>query len=37
VPGFPYRLIYWTAGESSLLVAIAHRKRRPGCWKERLK
>jgi len=37
VVGFPYRLIYWTDGESSLVVAIAHNKRRPGYWRERLR
>ena len=36
VPGFPYRLIYWTEGDYSLVVAIAHSKRRPGYWKLRL-
>ncbi len=36
MPGFPYRLIYWTDAEYSLVVAIAHSKRRPGYWKERL-
>jgi len=36
VVGFPYRLIYWTDGEYSLVVAIAHSKRRPGYWRERL-
>ena len=35
VAGFPYRLIYWTDGQSSLVVAIAHSKRRPGYWKAR--
>jgi hypothetical protein len=36
VAGFPYRLIYWTDGDYSLVVAIAHSKRRPGYWKARL-
>jgi len=35
VLGFPHRLIYWTEGDYSLVVAIAHNKRRPGYWKER--
>jgi plasmid stabilization system protein ParE len=36
--GFPYRLIYWTDGESSVVVvAIAHHKRRPGYWIRRLR
>ena len=37
VVGFPYRLIYWTDGPYSLVVAIAHNSRRPGYWKERLR
>lgn len=37
VAGFPYRLIYWTDGDYSLVVAIAHAKRRPGYWKGRLR
>lgn len=37
VYGFPYRLIYWTEGDYSLVVAIAHGKRRPGYWKRRLR
>ena len=36
IAGFPYRLIYWTEGDYSLVVAIAHSKRRPGYWKARL-
>jgi hypothetical protein len=35
--GFPYRLIYWTEGDYTLVVAIAHSKRRPGYWKARLR
>jgi hypothetical protein len=37
VAGFPYRLIYWSEGDCSLVVAIAHSKRRPGYWKVRLR
>lgn len=36
VAGFPYRLIYWTDGADSLVLAIAHARRRPGYWKDRL-
>jgi hypothetical protein len=36
VGGFPYSLIYWTDGQHSFVLAIAHSKRRPGYWKERL-
>jgi hypothetical protein len=37
VAGFPYQLIYWTDGDYSLVVAIAHSKRRPGYGKARLR
>ena len=36
VAGFPYRLINWTDGADSLVLAIAHARRRPGYWKGRL-
>ena len=36
IAGFPYRLIYWTEGDYSLVVAIAHSDRHPGYWKARL-
>jgi plasmid stabilization system protein ParE len=32
VAGFPYRLIYWTDGSYSVIVAIAHARRRPRYW-----
>jgi hypothetical protein len=35
VSGFPYRLIYSNDGDYSLVLAIAHCKRRPGYWTER--
>jgi hypothetical protein len=35
--GFPYRLIYWSEGDYSLVVAVAHSKRGPGYWKLRLR
>ena len=34
---FPYSVIYTTAGENSLVVAIAHSKRRADYWKTRVK
>ena len=33
---FPYSLVYKTDGTYSLIVAIAHAKRRPGYWESRL-
>jgi plasmid stabilization system protein ParE len=33
---FPYSIVYRTDGRSSLLVAIAHAKRKPGYWRSRL-
>jgi plasmid stabilization system protein ParE len=33
---FPYSLVYRTDGTSSLIVAIAHAKRKPGYWRSRL-
>jgi hypothetical protein len=34
---FPYSLVYTTEGEHSLIVAIAHAKRKPDYWKARLR
>ena len=33
---FPYSLVYKTDGTCSLVVAIAHAKRKPGYWRSRL-
>src|SRR5688572_29920376 len=33
---FPYSLVYKTDGTHSLIVAIAHAKRKPGYWRGRL-
>jgi plasmid stabilization system protein ParE len=30
---FPYRRVYRTDGASSLIVAVAHAKRKPGYWR----
>lgn len=32
---FPYSVVYRTDGASSLIVAIAHAKRKPGYWRSR--
>ncbi len=34
---FPFSVVYRTADASSLIVAIAHAKRKPGYWRSRLK
>ena len=34
---FPYSVIYRTDGTSSLIVAVAHAKRKPGFWRSRLR
>jgi len=34
---FPYSLVYRTDGTYSLIVAVAHAKRRPGYWRSRLR
>jgi toxin ParE1/3/4 len=36
VNDFPYRVIYFVEGESLTIVAVAHSKRRPGYWRERV-
>ena len=36
VRGFPYLVVYRTRADDSYVVAIAHRSRRPGYWKDRL-
>ena len=33
---FPYSLVYRTDGTSSLIIAVAHAKRKPGFWRSRL-
>ena len=33
--GFPYSIVYTTDGSYSLVLAIAHAKRKPGYWKKR--
>jgi plasmid stabilization system protein ParE len=36
-PIFPYSLIYFLENQVVHVVAIAHEKRRPGYWRERLR
>jgi plasmid stabilization system protein ParE len=36
VTGFPYRVVYFLDGDQLIVVAVAHAKRRPGYWRERL-
>ncbi len=36
VGGFPYRVIYFVTDHSVMIVAVAHEKRRPGYWRERV-
>lgn len=36
VSGFPYRIVYLVLHEHLTVVAVAHEKRRPGYWRERL-
>jgi len=34
---FPYSLLYAVESELVVIVAVAHQKRRPGYWRDRLK
>jgi len=36
LPTFPYSVIYKAAGHLLIVYAVAHGKRRPGYWKQRL-
>lgn len=36
VSGFPYRVVYFVDDDILRIVAVAHSKRRPGYWRERL-
>jgi hypothetical protein len=36
VTGFPYRVVYLVGTDVVVIVAVAHAKRRPGYWRERL-
>lgn len=36
VVGFPYRLVYLVQSTELVVVALAHEKRKPGYWRDRL-
>lgn len=36
VQGFPYRIVYFVNGDLMTVVAVAHTKRRPGYWRDRV-
>lgn len=36
VSDFPYRVVYFVQGDLLMIVAVAHAKRRPGYWRERV-
>ncbi|HEX8245374.1 MAG TPA: type II toxin-antitoxin system RelE/ParE family toxin [Longimicrobium sp.] len=33
---FPYSVVYWPDPDDLLVVAVAHERRKPGYWKERV-
>jgi len=36
VNDFPYRVVYFVQGDLLIILAVAHAKRRPGYWRERV-
>lgn len=36
VSDFPYRVVYFVRDDLLIIVAVAHAKRRPGYWRERV-
>jgi hypothetical protein len=36
VNDFPYRVVYFVRDDLSTIVAVAHAKRRPGYWRDRV-
>ena len=36
VSDFPYRVVYFAADDLLMIVAVAHSKRRPGYWRDRV-
>lgn len=36
VSDFPYRVVYFVRDDLLMIVAVAHAKRRPGYWRERV-
>lgn len=37
VTDFPYRLVYFVTAEELMVVAVAHEKRKPGYWRDRVR
>lgn len=37
VTGFPYRVVYFVNEDLLTVVAVAHSKRRPGYWRDRVR
>ena len=37
VPGFPYAVVYKETEDAVWIIAVAHGKRRPGYWRERMR
>lgn len=37
VTGFPYRVVYFVKDDLLTVVAVAHSKRRPGYWRDRVR
>lgn len=37
VTGFPYRVVYFVHDDLLTVVAVAHAKRRPGYWRDRVR
>jgi plasmid stabilization system protein ParE len=35
-PCFPFAVVYWESEDSVRILAVAHGRRRPGYWKNRL-
>ena len=33
---FPYQVVYYVSDKEIVIVAVAHMKRRPGYWKDRI-
>lgn len=33
---FPYQIVYRVDGQSILIIAVAHNRRRPGYWRKRM-
>lgn len=36
VVGFPYQVVYYVEDDKLTIVAIAHQKRKPGYWRDRV-